>query len=113
MSPRRRYVPFDAELPASNGDGIWRGHFGEATIRTGIPAPEARSLQADIWWLLDNVLKKDQCMDIGRNFDQVRIQVARYINQRKVGKGVIKVRALGPAKTRVWKLGDGYEQPDP
>lgn len=110
---RRPYVPHDAEKPVSQGEGLWRGHFGEAQVRSGIPAPEQRSLQADIWWLLDNVLKVDECMDINRNHDQVRMQVARYIRARAVGKGGIKIRALERGKCRIWKIRAGYEKPDP
>lgn len=109
--PKRKYVPHEAEKPTHSGNGTWKGHFGEARVRQGIPPPEARSLQADIWWLLDNVLKTGECMDIGRNYDQVRTQVARYIRERKVGKGVIKVRPFEKG-SRIWKLASGYERPD-
>lgn len=114
---RRKYVAHDAELPrkaaeASDGEDVWTGHFGEARVRRGIPPPEARSLQADMFWLLDNVLKSGECLDIGRNYDQVRVQVARYINARQVPRGTIKVRPLQTGKTRVWKLAGGYEKPD-
>lgn len=112
MGKRRKYEPHDAELPSHSGNGTWKGHFGVAEVREGIPPPEARSLQADIWWLLDNVLKVGQAMDINRNFDQVRMQVARYIRERKVEKGLIKIRPLVVGKCRVWKLGTGYERPD-
>ena len=107
---KRRYVPHDAELPTSDGADTWKGHFGEAVVKRGIPPPEARSLQADMYWLLDNVLKSGECLDIGRNYDQVRVQVARYIRDRHVPRGTIKVRALQTGKTRVWKLAGGYEQ---
>lgn len=109
---KQKYFPHDAEKPTHDGNGTWKGHFGVAQVRQGVPPPEARSLQADMFWLLDNVLKVGECMDIGRNFHQVRMQVARYILYRKVPRGTIKVRELEKGKTRVWKLGSGYEQPD-
>jgi hypothetical protein len=111
--PKRKYVPHDAELPSQvEGSDLWRGHFGEATVKRGIPPPEKRSLQADMWWLLDNVLREGECLDVNRNFDMVRTQVARYIRERKVGRGIIKMRALGAGKVRIWKLASGYEKPD-
>lgn len=111
--PRRKYVPADTELPQSKeGNGTWRGQFGEAVVKKGIPPPEKRSLQSDIWWLLDNVLKAGEAMDVTRNYDQIRMQVARYIRERKVARGIIKVRPIEGRKTRIWKLDSGYEKPD-
>ena len=109
---RRKYVPHAGDKPSQvNGSPVWRGQFGEAVVRTGISAPEKRTLQADMWWLLDNVLKVGECLDVNRNFEQVRVQVSRYIKERGVKRGVIKVRAIEKG-TRVWKLDSGYERPD-
>ena len=114
---RKKYVQGETLLPRktaeSNGEDVWEGHFGQCVVKQGIPPPEARSLQADMYWLLDNVLKAGECMDVGRNYDQVRVQVARYIRERHVPRGTIKVRALQTGKTRVWKIASGYEKPDP
>lgn len=93
-------------------NGEWQGHFGRAFVKGGVPPPEKRSLQADIWWLIDNVMKTGDCMDVNRNYDQIRVQVARYIRERKVAKGVLKVRQLEKGGTRIWKLDTGYEKPD-
>lgn len=112
-SARKRYVAVETELPTKVGEnGHWKGQFGEAVVKSGIPPPERRSLQQDIWWLLDNVLKSGDCLDINRNYDQVRVGVARYIRERHVQKGSIKVRALERGKTRIWKLDSGFERPD-
>ena len=109
---RRKYVPHAGDKPSQvDGSGTWRGQFGIAQVRQGISPPEKRSLQEDMWWLLDNVLKVGECLDINRGYDQVRVQVARYIRERQVGRGVIKVRPLEKG-TRVWKLRGGYERPD-
>lgn len=114
---RRRYVEDASQLPrrsaTSEGEEVWEGNFGQAVVKKGVPPPEARSLQADMFWLLDNVLKVGECLDVGRNYDQVRVQVARYIRERHVPRGTIKVRALQTGKTRVWKLDTGYEKRDP
>lgn len=110
----RKYIPHDTEKPTQvDGEEVWKGHFGEAQIRHGVPPPEARSLQADIWWLIDNVLKVGDCMDINRSYEQVKMQVARYNREREVPKGSIKARRLGLLKSRVWKIAGGYEKPDP
>ena len=112
--PRRKlpYMAHEHTLPKQvDGSDLWKGHFGEAVIKRGIIAPGFRSLQADIWWLLDNVLKEGECMDLSRGYDQIRMQVARYIRERGA-KGALKVRPLPQGKTRVWKLHAGYEKPD-
>ena len=110
---RRSYVPAESALPTNeSGNGTWKGQFGEAVVRQGVPPPERRSLQADMWWLLDNVLKLDECMDINRSHYMVRTQIARYIRERNVPRGTIKVRPLDKGKCRVWKLSTGYEKPD-
>ena len=90
----------------------WRGHFGEAHILRGVPPPEPRSFQSDFFWLLDNVLKVGECMDITRGHDSVKATVSQYRKARQVPRGVLKVRQLANGKSRIWKLTAGYEKPD-
>ncbi|HEX8784252.1 MAG TPA: hypothetical protein VF764_12820 [Steroidobacteraceae bacterium] len=78
----------------------------------GIPAPQPRSFAADLYWLLDNVLKAGECMDITRGHESVRTTISQYRKTRGVPGGNIKVRQLAPGKTRIWKLAAGYEKPD-
>lgn len=110
---KRKSAPLTEAPPSrANGSDTWRGRFGEAVVKRGIPPPEPRSLQADIFWLLDNVLQVGECMDITRSFETLRTYIAAYNKTRGVPHGGIKVRAIGD-KSRVWKLQAGYEKPDP
>lgn len=110
---RAHYRPDDCNLPVRTGTDTWRGQFGEARVLRGVPPPEARSFQADMFWLLDNILKVGECMDITRGHDAVRNTVSQYRRARQAPLSALKVRQLVAGKTtRIWKLADGYEKPD-
>lgn len=110
--PRRQYRADDYSLPMAIAQDTWRGAFGEAKILRGVPPPQVRTFQSDLFWLLDNVLKAGECMDLTRGHDSVKQTVSQYRKTRQVPLGVLKVRQVAAGKTRIWKLTAGYEKPD-
>ena len=72
-----------------------------------------RSQQRDLWWLLDNVLKPGEHMELIRDYDHsIRWMLRDYRRLRGVPRGAIEARSMEGGRTLVLKVKSGYEKPD-
>jgi len=110
MASRRRpktprSVPQAIQLPPQElSPGTYSTAIGEATVNSGIPPPVRRGFKTDLFWLLDNVLKVDQSLDIGRACSATRIACALYARTRSLPRGTFRVRELKPGWSRIWRM---------
>ena len=70
-------------------------------------------LSVDVQFILDNVLRVGERLEINTPYRAVHGALALYRYDRKVPKGAIVSYGIERgSKARIWKMASGYEKPD-